>query len=175
MFAARGGGVILCTLNASNPSLAATTNRRNNIKSHGALQYKDETGNDVYLDTQDLYFLSDEVDALENGYKSSLKSALQSIGQNPSSDDWNTLLNGVRQGGQKQLREVITTSSPHNPNKNKYMCFAVIFVHHTGGVLLYFQDGGYGYRSLPYNPSDTYLNSISTDNFDASVYYWCLK
>lgn len=49
----------------------------------------------MYLQAPDLIYLADEIDAVESGYKQSLKSTLQAAGKNPSSDDWNVLLASV--------------------------------------------------------------------------------
>ena len=71
----------LCSLlimsNVKLDVFADNLNRRNNIQSRGTINF----GNgEVFITTQDLYHLADEIDSLEKTYKSNLVDALNRIG-----------------------------------------------------------------------------------------------
>lgn len=73
--------IIFCVLivvsNLGMEVFADGSNRRNNIQSRGTIKF----GNgEVFVTSQDLYNLADEIDILENTYKSKLVDALNDIG-----------------------------------------------------------------------------------------------
>lgn len=74
-------GIIIgvCVLGMSIPmiSMAETSSRRANIKSVGNIDY--ENGK-VYFSASDLTYLADEIDHLENKYKTEIVNALNAIG-----------------------------------------------------------------------------------------------
>ena len=54
--------------------------RRNLVKSQGVVKFNDSNGNDITIDSMDLYILADEIDTLETSVKTGLSNSLHTVG-----------------------------------------------------------------------------------------------
>lgn len=67
------------------PTNAFAVNVKNNIKSHGVLEYTDpQTGDSVYLDSSDLLYLAEQIEVLPTAYYE--KGKLDSTPGRPNTD-----------------------------------------------------------------------------------------
>lgn len=136
--------LVLCV-----PIQAAGIDVESKLKSHGVLQYTDETtGDSVLLDSQDLHVLAQQIELLPDAYYEK----------------------GYKDGYKELQGSIVITWEPVNPNPNKYMIYAWGGYHHSGGGnsgTVFFNSNDYtsAMKRIPKYASNEWLaaNCLITD------------
>ena len=108
---------VMCTLigSVAYADESESTSRTDNIKSHGTLQYEQAgADNNVLIASQDLNYLADEIDKLEDSYKSTATDSLAVIGQTPVSTLWSDICSAI-----EHSQDVSTGTTVDNLSKDK--------------------------------------------------------
>lgn len=108
---------VMCTLigSVAYADESGSMYRADNIKSHGTLQYEQAgADNNVLIASQDLIYLANEIDELEDSYKSTATDSLAVIGQTPASTLWADICSAI-----EHSQDVSTGTIADNLSKNK--------------------------------------------------------
>lgn len=108
---------VMCTLigSVAYADESGSVYRADNIKSHGTLQYEQAgADNNVLIASQDLNYLADEIDELEDSYKRTATDSLAVIGQTPVSTVWSDICSAI-----EHSQDVSTGTTADNLSKDK--------------------------------------------------------
>ena len=108
---------VMCTLigSVAYADESGSTSRADNIKSHGTLLCEQAGAeNNVLIASQDLNYLADEIDELEDSYKRTATDSLAVIGQNPVSTLWSDICSAI-----EHSQDVSTGTTADNLSKDK--------------------------------------------------------
>ncbi len=132
-------GVCVLALGMGMPVMAENSFRRANIKSTGSIDFEDGK---VSIDSSDLHYLADEIDTLENTYKTTMVDALNSIGTYFKNDGSITYDSGQNEADTEEEKSNLIFGNIMDGIKNSQSVVSVSSMQATdkAGNLLYYAD-----------------------------------